>query len=65
MPLMGDREPLEALAAEYAAGSSIYCQKIDKLKEEYGSIRCKRGWCLFESAHHVVPPVTQLGALCR
>lgn len=39
MPLMGDREPLAALAAEYAAGSSIYQQKVGKLGEAYGSIR--------------------------
>ena len=36
---MGDREPLDALAAEYAAGSAIYRQKIDRLKQDYGSIR--------------------------
>jgi hypothetical protein len=39
VPLMGDREPLEALAVEYEAGSDIYRQKIDKLKEQYCSIR--------------------------
>ena len=39
VPLMGDREPLDALAAEYAAGSTIYRQKIDRLKQDYGSIR--------------------------
>jgi hypothetical protein len=38
-PLMGDREPLDALAAEYAAGAAIYRQKIGALGEEYGSIR--------------------------
>ncbi len=39
VPLMGDREPLAALAAEYAAGSAIYQQKVGKLGETYGSIR--------------------------
>ncbi len=51
MPLMGDREPLEVLAAEYAAGSPIYGQKIAKVNEEYGSIRRTRGDgnCFFRS----------------
>lgn len=51
MPLMGDREPLAALAAEYAAGSSIYQQKVGKLGEAYGSIRRTRGDgnCFFRS----------------
>ncbi|KAL4428057.1 hypothetical protein ABPG75_002146 [Micractinium tetrahymenae] len=51
VPLMGDREPLAALAAEYAAGSAIYQQKIGKLGEAYGSIRRTRGDgnCFFRS----------------
>jgi hypothetical protein len=44
VPLMGDREPLDALAAEYAAGSAIYRQKIDRLKQDYGSIRWGGGF---------------------
>lgn len=51
VPLMGDREPLEALAVEYESGSAIYRQKIDKLKEQYCSIRRTRGDgnCFFRS----------------
>lgn len=51
VPLMGDREPLEALAAEYASGAEIYRQKIERLGEEYGSIRRTRGDgnCFFRS----------------
>ncbi|GAB4821136.1 hypothetical protein N2152v2_008182 [Parachlorella kessleri] len=51
LPLVGDREPLEALQAEYAAGSPVFVQKIEKLKASYGSIRRSRGDgnCFFRS----------------
>ena len=39
LALVGDREELAALAAEYAEGSAVYRQKIASLAEEYGSIR--------------------------
>lgn len=36
---MGDRQPLDALAAEYAQGAAVYRAKIDRLRADYGSIR--------------------------
>ena len=42
-PLIGDREPLASLGAEYAAGSLVFRQKIAKLGAAYGAIRRTRG----------------------
>ncbi|KAM0950302.1 putative ubiquitinyl hydrolase 1 [Dioscorea sansibarensis] len=42
-PLIGDKEPLSALAAEYQSGSPILLEKIKLLGEQYVALRRARG----------------------
>ncbi|CAI5472666.1 unnamed protein product [Closterium sp. Yama58-4] len=42
-PLVGEKEPLAALASEYAAGSTTFQDKIEHLAMEYEAIRRTRG----------------------
>ncbi|CAI5525688.1 unnamed protein product [Closterium sp. Naga37s-1] len=42
-PLVGEKEPLSALASEYAAGSTAFQDKIEHLAAEYEAIRRTRG----------------------
>ncbi|CAI7774563.1 unnamed protein product, partial [Closterium sp. NIES-53] len=42
-PLVGEKEPLSALASEYAAGSTTFQDKIEHLAAEYEAIRRTRG----------------------
>ncbi|CAI5987715.1 unnamed protein product [Closterium sp. NIES-64] len=42
-PLVGEKEPLSALASEYAAGSTAFQDKIEHLASEYEAIRRTRG----------------------
>eukprot|EP00245_Coleochaete_scutata_P009487 TRINITY_DN312_c0_g6_i1.p1 TRINITY_DN312_c0_g6~~TRINITY_DN312_c0_g6_i1.p1 ORF type:complete len:325 (-),score=71.53 TRINITY_DN312_c0_g6_i1:127-1101(-) len=51
LEFVGEKEPLQVLAAEYAAGSPIFRAKIEKLGESYGWIRRARGDgnCFFRS----------------
>ncbi|XP_031474309.1 OVARIAN TUMOR DOMAIN-containing deubiquitinating enzyme 1 [Nymphaea colorata] len=43
MPFVGDKEPISALAAEYASGSPVLQAKIKLLGEQYAAIRRTRG----------------------
>ncbi len=51
MPLVGDRQPLDALAAEYEAGSQVFVTKIHTLEQQYIAVRRTRGDgnCFFRS----------------
>lgn len=51
MPLVGAREPLEALAAEYQDGSQVFTTKIHALSKQYTAVRRTRGDgnCFFRS----------------
>lgn len=51
VPLVGDREPLAALEAEYINGSHVFVSKIRTLQQGYSSIRRTRGDgnCFFRS----------------
>lgn len=42
-PLVGDKEPLSALAAEYESGSATFQEKIEHLSSDYSAIRRSRG----------------------
>ena len=44
-PLIGTREPIGSLETEYASGSEVFRQKIERLKETYSSIRCHAAHC--------------------
>ncbi|CAN6464424.1 unnamed protein product [Victoria cruziana] len=43
MPFVGDKEPISALAAEYASGSPVLQAKIKLLGDQYAAIRRTRG----------------------
>ncbi|KAJ6712931.1 UBIQUITIN THIOLESTERASE PROTEIN OTUB [Salix purpurea] len=51
IPLLGDKEPLSTLAAEYQSGSPILLEKIKVLADKYAAIRRTRGDgnCFFRS----------------
>ncbi|KAJ6428464.1 hypothetical protein OIU84_023816 [Salix udensis] len=51
IPLLGDKEPLSTLAAEYQSGSPILLEKIKVLDDKYAAIRRARGDgnCFFRS----------------
>ncbi|GMP23239.1 hypothetical protein CsSME_00000913 [Camellia sinensis var. sinensis] len=51
IPLVGDKEPLSSLAAEYQSGSPILLEKIKVLSEQFDAIRRTRGDgnCFFRS----------------
>lgn len=51
IPLVGDKEPLSSLAAEYQSGSPILLEKIKVLSEQFEAIRRTRGDgnCFFRS----------------
>ncbi|KAJ6713669.1 UBIQUITIN THIOESTERASE [Salix viminalis] len=51
IPLLGDKEPLSTLAAEYQSGSPILLEKIKVLGDKYAAIRRARGDgnCFFRS----------------
>ncbi|GAB2280772.1 ubiquitin-specific protease otu1 [Dionaea muscipula] len=51
IPFVADKEPLDALAAEYQSGSPILLEKIKVLGEQYSAIRRTRGDgnCFFRS----------------
>lgn len=51
IPLVGDRQPLHALAAEYQAGSQVFVTKIRALEQQYIAVRRTRGDgnCFFRS----------------
>uniref|UniRef100_A0A7S1SSY6 Ubiquitin thioesterase n=1 Tax=Tetraselmis chuii TaxID=63592 RepID=A0A7S1SSY6_9CHLO len=42
-PLVGEKEPLQALKAEYGAGSAVFVKKIESLMDRYSGIRRARG----------------------
>lgn len=51
MPLVGDREPLQALADEYQDGSQVFLTRILALSKQYLAVRRTRGDgnCFFRS----------------